>query len=1208
MSKPHHGFPSGYFKIRSRLTGNCVDIKGADTNRGAGIMMNKCHNGPNQQWYVDGLGRVSSKINGRTLDIAGGNKSNGAKVHMWDQHHGKNQQWYVDNVGRIITRHSKKSLSYDENKKTNPTLYMWDNYNGPSQKWYFERVGGDRTVQLLKEYKGTQGVKRIPASMITPSADVTYQFWMKLDQFQGGKWKGIFCKSKSAKETRNRAPGLWVYPNKLKFHPRATTTKNWNEGINGDVPYQIPLKKWINVAYIVRENMMDFYVNGNRVMTGEMKGHMNLNVYDLYVGSNNQHLHMKNFEHSNYALSKAQILKNMRSSDPSKNTEMDPYAKQPERMPKSGVNIERLISNGSHKSCPAYRGRLGSYAWCAKSPSREFYLEARFDQEYHVKKIMTQGRTSSNQWVTKYAVKYIDKSGVWKKYGDKFTGNDDRHTIQSNKVDFIASVVRIYPLSWHSWPSMRLGFDGLASSASKCAKYKEESINGDTPELRKASLDAYNQECRKISYYKHLRALNREKDKYEKLYNMLNASKKGATTAKQDVENIKQKMREIKQKYKKSKIDLEIAKAKKCPPAKQCLPIIDTSIAHQKKPSVNDFDIRTHQEFHKYVLAGNVKPCPGVEDLLKGKYKDLSDQLEKPEDVADACSARFNNEDKKAKTQGNSCQARFNKITDKNIVEMTGGGLYRKLCQIASDAPSAPKPKPTACIRPKVAEEEEVIPNKLDRAFEDDPYDIKKHKDFDKLMDDYVHKSNCGSSGSIRDHPEYRDLMDKFALKDNDKCPPIYVPCPTPKKEMMEQCAAMQNDITRHPGYTKLMDKYARKDDQSCPSNYLPCPTVSNAVDEDGKVSVKHLTTTKTIVEKILANGTPEQRRKLLGSLKNHPDSLVNVVDEEGEISPRHLVATSKVVERILERGTPSQRRQLLGDIKYHPDLSQYVSINKVKGMSKKMLEDAVKSGKLPPNCPQDIARHPGYKALMKKYAVLDKKTCPPTYRPCSLSNKVSTIAIEHHPDIKKYVKRTDVDKIKAELNSLTKMYVKRSEYDKLKLQYAQAIKSNNMSNNLKLAAERNRISGSDQEMRSAQETIRKQKQLIGHLQNIPIQSHPQYEELMSHYATKDNTTCPSSYKPCKQSIDDHPEIHRYILKTQIPTLVTRECGKTPIQSHPEFNKYVAKAKVGDLEKYQDIDQHPDIHNYILKSQIPGMIDKECRKHFNDKRNCQRLR
>lgn len=789
MSKPHHGFPSGYFKIRSRLTGKCIDIAGGDTNRRAKLHMWDCHNGYNQQWFVDHLGRICSRLNGLVLDIDGGNKSNGAKIHMWSPHGGSNQQWYVDSVGRIISRLNNKSISFDENNKGAAPLYMWDNYNGPSQRWYFERIGGDQTVQLVASYQGTQGVKRILASTIPPGAECTYQFWMKLNQFQGGSWKQIFCKSESPEKTKDRAPGLWIYPNKLKFHPRTNTTKKWNDGVKGDVAYDIPLRKWINVAVLFRGNQLEFYVDGRRVMTGKMDGTMNINARDLWIGNKNKHIELKSLEYTNYSLSKAQILKNMRTTDP-RESKSEPKSALASDM-SFGVHITKLTSNGSHPDCPPYRGRLGAQAWCGADQSTEFYLEAEFDQPYHIKAIMTQGRSNTNQWVTKYAVKYFE-NGQWTNHGNDFTGNTDRNSIQTNKVDFTTQRVRIYPLTWHGWPSLRVGFDGVSSNLSKCAKYKEDSVHGKTETIRKSSLDAYNQDCRKVSYYEYLEAVKREKSKYEELYGLLNKTKKDSKTSKIIADGLKSKISNLKSELKRAKLDLELAQHKKCPPVPTCLPVISPTTSSSKKPTINDFDIRTHQDFHKYVLASNVTPCKPCKPCT-------------PSSTTSAPSFASGQE-----SAQNSCQARFNKISDTGIVEMSGGGgVYLKLCQLTNGTNGTNDTNGSTCSSTAAAGADAGTDiGRVERAFQNDPYDIRKHKDFSKLMKDYVRKSKCAelivksksksTVGDIKNHPQYGALMDKYAYR---TCSSEYRPCPVNE---LKKCIEIEKDIRKHPQYETI--------------------------------------------------------------------------------------------------------------------------------------------------------------------------------------------------------------------------------------------------------------------------------------------------------------------------------------------------------------------------------------------------------------------
>lgn len=967
MSKPHHGFPSGYFKIRSRLTGKCIEVAG--TNNGADLYTSNCHNGHNQQWFVNELGCISNRTTGKSIDIYEGNRVNGARVKTWNNNGNKTQQWYVDNIGRVISRYNAKSLSFDENNKGNAPLYMWDNYNGPSQRWYFERLGGDQTVQLLKNYNGKQGVKMVPSSMISASAACTYQCWMKLGQFKGGLWKMIFCKSEGHVKTKSRSPGLWIQQNKLKFHARTNTTKGWNDGIKDKSSYTIPLRKWVNVALQIRGKRMLFYVNGKKIMDGNMKGHMVYNSHDLWVGKNNKDLKLKDLEYTNYALTQEQIRKSMNESRPAKRKPKSGPAPS-QSLPESGVHITKLTSNGSHPKCRPDLGRLGALAWCAKTKSNIYYLEAQLDKHYNINKIMTQGRSNSNQWTTKYSVKYLDNSGQWKKVGD-FDGNKDRHTIRTNTVDFVTNRLRIYPLRWKGWPSLRLGLDGVSSSESKCAKYKEDSVHGKSADLRKTSLDAYNQECRKVAYFKYLEDLKQEKSKYEGLYDLLNKSKKSKKACELVTTGLKTKMSGLRARLKSTKLDLELAKSKKCPPVPTCLPVISAATMNTiKKPTINDYDIRTHREFHKYVLASAIKPCP-AQTQNQG-----------------ACSNRFISEKK----------------LDNNIVKMFGGGVYGKLCTITNDRPSVRRATKVIITQQ---------PPKVEHAYDNDPYDIRKHKDFSLLMKNYIHKSDCKIDKS---HPQFKKLMKKYTSQEREKC------------------LAVRKDISKHPQYRDLMNKYAKKRPGTCPVTYMPCPSGANAVTVNGKVTQ----TTKNVVQKMLKHGSVTQKRELLGNIKNHPD------------------------------------------------FKDYVHVSKVKSISQKLLQDAVNEGKLTSRCHTDISKHPGYKALMMKYALPDNTKCPTTYHKCKdgLSRKLVEIPITRHPDIKKYVKRADMESIKSDVLLMASKFAK-----------AKAI-------------------------------INDQRSIIKKLKNLPIDLHPKYNDVVP------------------GQISQHPDIHKYILKSQIPGLIDKECKK----------------------------------------------------------------
>lgn len=1035
MSKPHHGFPSGYFKIRSRLTGKCLEIKDGGTNRATPIITNNCHDGLHQLWYADKLGRVVSRLNGMALDIKGVNKANGATLHTWTPHGMKNQQWYVDSIGRIVSRLNQKSLSFDENNKGATPVYMWENINGPAQKWYFEKEqDSDRTISLRKRYSGTQGIQKVPADKVMPSAASTYQFWMKLDKFVGGKWKAIFNKSKSPDNAKNRAPGIWIHPNELRFHLRTNTTKDWNEGIPNDPAYDIPLLKWINVAFTVNGNRMEFYVDGNRVSTGKLKGHFNPNNDNLWIGKDNKSIHIRDLEYTNYALSTEQITKNMKSTDPRLSDQPKKAAQGPtEDLPDLGVRITKFISNGSKDTCPPHRARLGTgRSWCAKDETGNHYLEAVLDKEYHVKAIMTQGRSDSNQWTKTYTIKYLS-NGKWKSAGDTFKGNTDRHTIKTNKVDFNAQKVRFYPLTWNNWPSVRLGFDGVPLAQSKCAQYKDLSINGSTEMLRKANLDSYNRECRTISYYNHLEGLKKEQVKYEKLYELLNTMKKRNKDSVEMVKKIKEEMKAVQAKLKRTTLDLELARAKKCPPVRQCLPVINpVTTTSVKKPSINDFDIRTHRDFHKYIPVTDVRPCTAGRPVSdQGPVTPLThaEKCRRARERRDAAlgKATVAEVEEEAKeeakkiitTIAGTCQSRFNVG---NNIEMKGGGVYGKLCVLTGSNDDIPSVKTVKTVKASKASETGAVAGagtevtESETPFQDDPYSIQRHKDFGKLMNDYMLKSHCMPPnvqvGKITKHPDYHKLMDKYAMRVPDTRPQTYMPCPLDSVDKYRECRTIRKDITKHPDYDDFMAKQANM-----------AGVVMNA---------------------------------------------------DGTVSENKVRTTAKIVEKIMKAGTPDQKRAVLGPMNQHPDYKDYVHLSRVHKMSKDMLDRAIKEGKLPVNCSSDITKHPGYKKLMDKYALRENTACPPVFRPCK---PLSSYRIEQHPDAKNYVHKSDLNRIKSKLMKLA-----------LKNEKARAV-------------------------------IRQQQLALDKLR-------AQHQNVVDRYVP----------------IANHPDIHRYILKTQIPSLMDREC------------------------------------------------------------------
>ena len=82
--------------------------------------------------------------------------------------------------------------------------------------------------------------------------------------------------------------------------------------------------------------------------------------------------------------------------------------------------------------------------------------------------VVTQGRYAGNQHVTSFAVKVSSDGHSWADVdcGNFFRGKDYRYKTENKFADPVsARYVRIYPKTWHGWPSLRAG---LLLCAAKC--------------------------------------------------------------------------------------------------------------------------------------------------------------------------------------------------------------------------------------------------------------------------------------------------------------------------------------------------------------------------------------------------------------------------------------------------------------------------------------------------------------------------------------------------------------------------------------------------------------------------------------------------------------------------------------------------------------------------------------------------------------------
>lgn len=864
FERPHHGFPSGYFKIRSRVDGKAIEGSGFK------VLINYRNDTPQQQWYVDSLGRLLNRVNNRVLTLHGDINVKLAPPSLKGRP--EKQQWYLDKVGRIKNRYNELNVAFDHAARGDTgDMFLVKTNNGKEQRWYFERSEQPRqTITLVKDYDGADRHQRIPNSRLYPSNDWSYMGWVQVNSMTvgRGKWKHIFHKGDM--EGKLRSPGVWIHPNKPKLHIRISTTKTTNEGC--DPSFSVPMNKWFHLAIVLEGEKYYTYIDGKLSRTCRLKGTPNNNEHPIWIGNGKFAGNLHELSYSNFAMTEGELRQMMNKTEPVRQSK----PAQPKRKPK------------------------------------------------------------------------------------------------------------------------------LSSS---------------------------------------LRA--KEKVYQELLTKYLELKKKCETDNTKDKE-----INRLKSLLERSKLEIELVKAKKCPPRAKCLPLIQ----NQRTSSVNDFPIQEHKDFYKYVLASGVRKCP-----QPVSNKQLTEELKK-------CQGQF------GLSQAGIGNGNFTPTVEMFTSTRRSHGARSKQDQLAAKA----------ALAAKHATQAAEVANSVARDA-NNPYDVTKHKDFQKAVKSYLrkHPQQCKNTQfagiDLNDQNAVKNALGKYM--DKNKCGGLS------PKDMSNYMLLTAHKAKMEAQRKALLTKYAFKDGSTCPPTFKPCPP---------------------------------DRSKLIKELR------------------AQIAKMSKQIKSS------------------NKDLNVVKKVQKAEKSNNQKKEISIKE-------------HPDYKKLMQKYSWVDTKTCPPTFKPCTLL----------------------VDQLKKKIQVMQQLTAQLKQ----QLSVAQSNAKLPITKHPEYVAHIKKI----REAASKACNLKLGKLRTG-FQKRPITEHPDYATLqlrvqkqtqqvlqqrlkaeratiMKKYATRDNTTCPPRYIPCDANatkpIEQHPEIHKYVLKTQIPELMKMQPRDkpAPIQEHPQYQelrkKFLAACKAG---------------------------------------------
>ena len=140
----------------------------------------------------------------------------------------------------------------------------------------------------------------------------TYGFWILIEGFdyKKGEWKHIFHKG-NASSYPNRAPGVWLHPNRNDIRVYMNTLDNIMEYVDVE---NLPNRKWIYMNIVLNNKNLDLYVNGYLKIRKELSSLPKQNNDDFWVNMfGGFEGYVSNIRYYSYAIDFNEMNKNIKS-------------------------------------------------------------------------------------------------------------------------------------------------------------------------------------------------------------------------------------------------------------------------------------------------------------------------------------------------------------------------------------------------------------------------------------------------------------------------------------------------------------------------------------------------------------------------------------------------------------------------------------------------------------------------------------------------------------------------------------------------------------------------------------------------------------------------------------------------------------------------------------------------------------------------------
>ena len=144
-----------------------------------------------------------------------------------------------------------------------------------------ESKNAKNSLIISQDPKNENSVTLYRSDNSDSGAEFTYSFWFVIEnmEYKYGEWKHMFHKGNKAAYP-NKAPGVWILPKENTLRIFMNTLQNIDEFVDIE---DIPIKKWVHMAIVLRGKYLDIYANGYLRKRHELSGVPKQNFGDLWL-------------------------------------------------------------------------------------------------------------------------------------------------------------------------------------------------------------------------------------------------------------------------------------------------------------------------------------------------------------------------------------------------------------------------------------------------------------------------------------------------------------------------------------------------------------------------------------------------------------------------------------------------------------------------------------------------------------------------------------------------------------------------------------------------------------------------------------------------------------------------------------------------------------------------------------------------------------